>query len=86
MESRFKKDFNLQIHLHKTFFPDDQLSDLVHKSFLYQTTLNLRKKKWGLLNRDMHNFSFNYKYKINYESSFDYRTMMFIALKIDLHM
>ena len=27
--------------------------DLLHKSFLNQTTLNLRKEKWGFLNRDL---------------------------------
>ena len=53
MESRFKKDLNLQIHLHKAFFSDDLFSDSVHKSFLNQATLDLRKKKWGFLNRDV---------------------------------
>ena len=53
MNSRFKKDLNLQIHLHKTFFSDDQFLESVHKSFLNQTTLDLRKEKWGLLNREL---------------------------------
>ena len=47
-----KKDLNLQIHLHKAFFSTDQLLDSVHKSFLNQTTLNLRKEKWSFLNRE----------------------------------
>ena len=53
MNSRFKKDLNLQIHLHKTFFLDDQFLESVHKSFLNQTTLDLRKEKWGFLNREL---------------------------------
>ena len=32
VNSRFKRDLNLQIHLHKTFFSDDQFLELVHKS------------------------------------------------------
>ena len=48
--SRFKKDFKLQIHLHKAFFSDDRFLDSLHKSFLNQTTLDLRKKKWTFLN------------------------------------
>ena len=42
---RFKKDIKLQIHLHKTFFS-------LHKSFLNQTTLGLRKDKWTFLNQE----------------------------------
>ena len=45
VNSRFKKDLNLQIHLHKAFFSDDRFLDSVHKSFLNQTTLDLRKEK-----------------------------------------
>ena len=45
MNSRFKKDLNLQIHLHKAFFSDDWFLDSLHKSFLNQATLDLRKKK-----------------------------------------
>ena len=49
---RFKKDLNLQIHLHKAFFSDNQFLDSYHKSFLNQTTLDLRKEKWIFLNRE----------------------------------
>ena len=52
LNSRFKKDLNLQIHLHKAFFSDDQFLDSVHESFLNQRTLDLRKEKWSFLNRD----------------------------------
>ena len=52
MNSRFKKDLKLQIHLHKAFFSDDQFLDSLHKSFLNQTTLDLRKEKWTFLNRE----------------------------------
>jgi hypothetical protein len=52
VNSRFKKDLKLQIHLHKTFFSDDRFLDSLHKSFLNQTTLDLRKEKWTLLNRE----------------------------------
>jgi hypothetical protein len=52
VNSRFKKDLNLQIHLHKAFFSDDRFSISVHKSFLNQTTLDLRKEKWSFLNQD----------------------------------
>ena len=45
VNSQFKKDLNLQIHLHKALFSDNQFLDSVHKSFSNQTTLNLRKKK-----------------------------------------
>ena len=44
-ESRFKKDFNLQIRLYKTFFWSNRFLDLLHKSFLNQTILDLRKEK-----------------------------------------
>ena len=49
VNSRFKKDLKLQIHLHKAFFSDDQFLDSQHKSFLNQTTLDLRKEKWTFL-------------------------------------
>ena len=52
VNSRFKKDLKLQIHLHKTFFFDDGFLDSLHKSFLNQTTLDLRKEKWTFLNRE----------------------------------
>ena len=52
VNSRFKKDLNLQIHLHKAFFSDDRFLILVHKYFLNQTTLDLRKEKWSFLNQD----------------------------------
>ena len=52
VNSRFKKDLNLQIHLHKAFFSDDRFLDSYHKSFLNQTTLDLRKEKWSFLNRE----------------------------------
>ena len=48
VNSWFKKDLNLQIH--KTFFSDDQFLESVHKSFLNQTTLDL---KWDFLNREL---------------------------------
>ena len=52
LNSRFKKDIKLQIHLHKAFFSDDRFLDSLHKSFLNQTTLDLRKEKWTFLNRE----------------------------------
>jgi len=52
VNSRFKKDLNFQIHLHKAFFSDDQFLDSYHKSFLNQTTLDLRKEKWTFLNQE----------------------------------
>ena len=42
----------MQIHLHKAFFSDDRFLDSLHKSFLNQTTLDLRKEKWTFLNRE----------------------------------
>ena len=50
VNSRFKKDLNFQIHLHQAFFLDDRFLDSLHKSFLNQTTLDLRKEKWSFLN------------------------------------
>ena len=52
VNSRFKKDLKLQIHLHKASFTDDRFLDSLHKSFLNQTTLDLRKEKWTFLNRE----------------------------------
>ena len=52
VNSRFKKDLKLQIHLHKAFFSDDRFLDSLHKSFLNQTTLDLRKEKWTFLNQE----------------------------------
>ena len=49
VNSRFKKDLNLQIYLHKNVFSKDQFLESVHKSYLCQTTLDLRKEKWGFL-------------------------------------
>ena len=49
VNSRFKKDLKLQIHLHKAFFSDDRFLDSLHKSSLNQTTLDLRKKKMDFL-------------------------------------
>ena len=52
VNSLFKKDLKLQIHLHKAFFSDDRFLDSPDKSFLNQTTLNLRKEKRTFLNRE----------------------------------
>ena len=52
VNSRFKKDLKLQIHLHKAFFSDNLFLDSLHKYFLNQTTLDLRKEKWSFLNRE----------------------------------
>ena len=52
VNSQFKKDLKLQIHLHEAFFSDDRFLDSLHKSFLNQTTLDLRKEKWTFLNRE----------------------------------
>ena len=41
-----------QVRVHKAFFLDNRILDSVHKSFLNQTTLDLRKEKWSFLNRD----------------------------------
>ena len=53
VNSRFKKDLNLQIHLHEAFFQDHQFLESVHKYFFNQTTLNLRKEKWRFLNQEL---------------------------------
>ena len=47
-----KKDLNLQIHLYMAFFSDDHFWDSLHKYFLNQTTLDLRKEKWSFLNQE----------------------------------
>ena len=52
VNSQFKKDLKLQIHLHKAFFWDERFLDSLHKSFLNQTTLDFRKEKWTFLNRE----------------------------------
>ena len=52
MNTQFKKDLNFQIHLHKAFFGANLFLDTVHKSFLNQTTLDLRTKKWNFLKRE----------------------------------
>ena len=50
--SRFKKHLKLEIHLHKAFFGGNRFLDSLHKSFLNQTSLDLRKKKWTFLNQE----------------------------------
>ena len=50
--SWFKKDLNLQIHLHQHFFSDNRFLDSFHKYFFDQTTLKLRKEKWSFLNQE----------------------------------
>ena len=52
VNSRFKKDLKLQIHLYKAFFLDDRFLNSLHKSLLNQTTLDLRKEKWTFLNQE----------------------------------
>ena len=44
-----KTDIKLQIHLNKAFFSDDRFLDSLHKSFLNQTTLALKKGKIDFL-------------------------------------
>ena len=41
MNSRFRKDLNLQIQLHEAFFSNDKFLDSIHKSFINQATLDL---------------------------------------------
>ena len=38
--------------MYKAFFSDDRFLDSLYKSFLNQTTLDLRKEKWTSLNRE----------------------------------
>ena len=52
VNSRFKKDLKLQIHLHEVFLSDDRFLGLLHKSFLNQTTLDLRKEMLTFLNQE----------------------------------
>ena len=52
VNSRFKKDLNLQIQLKKANFLDDRFLDSLHKSFFNQTTLDSRKEKWTFLNQE----------------------------------
>ena len=52
VNSRFKKDPKLQIYLPKAFISDNRFLDSLYKSFLDQTTLDLRKEKWIFLNRE----------------------------------
>ena len=52
INSQFKKDIKLQIHLHKAFCLDKGFWDSLHKSFLKQTTFNLRKEIWPFLKRE----------------------------------
>ena len=52
VKSRFKKDLKLEIHLDKAFFSGNRFLDLLHKSFLNQTSLDLRKKNWTFLYQD----------------------------------
>ena len=52
MNSRFKKDLNLQIHLNRAIVFGDRCLDSLHKSFLNQTTLNLRKEKRTFLHQE----------------------------------
>ena len=42
----------MHIHVHEAFFSDDQFLDSLHKSFLNQTILDLRKEEWTFLNRE----------------------------------
>ena len=60
--SRFKKGLKLEIHLHKAFFSGNRFLDSLHKSFLNQTSLDLRKKKWTFLNQDFTVFVHNSLY------------------------
>ena len=48
VNSRLKKDQNLQTHQNKTFFSDDHFLESVHKSFLNQTTW-FKKGEMGFL-------------------------------------
>ena len=45
VNSQFKKDLKLQIRIHKAFFSDNRFLESLHKPFLNQTTLDLRKEK-----------------------------------------
>ena len=52
VNSRFKKDLKMRIHLQEAFFSDDRFLDSLHKYFINQTTLDLRQKNRTLLNRE----------------------------------
>ena len=52
VNSEFKIDLKMQIHLHKAFFLDNQFLDLLPRYFFNQTTLDLRKEKWTFLNQE----------------------------------
>ena len=45
----------MDVPLQKVVFLDDQFLDSLHKSFLNQTTLDLRKEKWTFLNQTTFN-------------------------------
>ena len=49
MNSRFKKDLNLQIHLHKTFFSTERFLDSVNKSLLKINNSRFKKEKINFL-------------------------------------
>jgi hypothetical protein len=51
--STVNSQIKLQIHLYKAFFSDDWYLYSLHKYFLNQTTLDLRKEKWTFLNREV---------------------------------
>ena len=52
VNSRFKKDLNLQIHQPKDFFSANRFIDSVHKSLMnLKKTLDLTKEKWSFLTR-----------------------------------
>ena len=49
VNSRFKTDLKLQIHLNKTFFWDDQFLNSLHKSILNQHNSGFKKGKMDFL-------------------------------------
>ena len=59
---------NMQHSVHKAFFSNDRYLDSLHKSFLNQATLDLRKEKWTFLNQDFTVLPFarNYKPRLVY--------------------
>ena len=81
VNSRFKKDLKLQIHLHKAFFSDDRFLDSLHKSFLNQTTLDLRKEKWTFLNREFTVVIFsNLRFSVAHGRSSFYRVLLLLLV------
>ena len=50
VNSRFKKDLNLQIHSHTTLSLADQFLNSVHRYFLNQATVNLGMEKRSFSN------------------------------------